>query len=267
MIDYDLDKLYSDMQAEMLQTLCTGAAPFAHPGTKGDNTEANWINWFKRYLPSRYAVDKAIIMDSNGKGSKQIDVVIYDTQYSYLVFHQQDSKIVPAESVYAVFEVKQNLNKKHMEDAQEKAESVRSLARTSPPIQHAGGQFGPKPLHEILAGVLTTKSDWVAPIAPNVVKYINARHADEKHTNETGHHRRLDFVCCVSENTFVVNNNVFVGQYEKNKEYTIRFCEKNDSLVFLLLNLLKRLQDIGTAPAIDYKKYASKIGSKCYEDA
>lgn len=60
---------------------------------------------------------------------------------------------------YAVFEIKQNLNKDHMEYAQEKAESVRSLIRSSAPIQHAGGQYKPKPLHEILAGVLTTKSD------------------------------------------------------------------------------------------------------------
>lgn len=150
MSEISLSDLYSNMQAEMLQTLHTGSVPFAHSGTKGDNTEANWIAWFKKYLPARYAVDKAIVIDSGGKCSQQIDLVIYDAQYSYMVFQQQESKLIPAESVYAVFEIKQNLNKDHMEYAQEKAESVRSLIRSSAPIQHAGGQYKPKPLHEIL---------------------------------------------------------------------------------------------------------------------
>lgn len=254
--EIDLSKLYSDMQAEMLQILCTGAAAFTHPGTKGENTEINWIKWFKEYLPSRYAVDKAAIIDSDGKCSEQIDLVIYDAQYSYLVFQQQDKKLIPAESVYAVFEVKQKLNKEYMEEAQKKAESVRSLFRTSAPIQHAGGQYDPKPLHEILAGVLTTRRGWkTAPIAPYVVKYIN----------EGDRNKRLDFVCSVSDNTFVVDNNIFVNQYDPTKSPDIRFCEKDDSLVFLLLNLLKRLQDIGTVPAIDYSKYASIIDSKYYK--
>lgn len=250
-----LSKLYSTMQAQMLQTLHTGSLPFPHSGTKGDSTEVNWITWFKEYLPSRYAVDKAIVIDSEGKCSQQIDLVIYDAQYSYMVFYQRGGKLIPAESVYAVFEIKQNLNKHNMEYAQKKAESVRSLTRSSAPIQHAGGQYPPKPLHEILAGILTTKSDWSVPIISNVVKYINI----------TSHDKRLDFVCSVSDNTVVVDNNIFVEQYAASKTPTIRFCEQKNSLVFLLLNLLKRLQDIGTVPAIDYGKYANKIDSKSYK--
>ena len=169
MPEINLSDLYQSMQAEMLQALYSGATGFVHPGTKGDDTEANWINWFREYLPSRYNVDKAIVIDSTGKCSDQIDLVIYDAQYSYLVFNHHGSKLIPAESVYAVFEVKQNLNKAHMEYAQMKAESVRSLVRSSAPIQHAGGQYPPKPLHEILAGILTTRSDWSDPIVRNVI--------------------------------------------------------------------------------------------------
>lgn len=255
MPDINLSDVYSGMQAEMQQTLCAGAAVFTHPGTKGDATEANWIDWFRKYLPNRYAVDKAIIIDSTGKSSDQIDLVIYDAQYSYLVFRQHDYKLIPAESVYAVFEVKQDLNKTHMEYAQNKAESVRSLFRSSVAIQYAGGKFSPKPLHEILAGILTTRSSWVAPIAPDVVKYINTQ----------DHNKRLDFVCSISDNTFVVDNNIFADQYDAVRTPAIRFCERKDSLVFLLLNLLKRLQDIGTVPAIDYTKYVSIIDSKYYK--
>lgn len=168
----NLLNLYEQMQEEMLQQLRSGVAAFVHPGTKGDNTEMNWINWFRTYLPKRYNVDKGIVIDSRGKQSDQIDLIIYDAQYSYLVFRQGDSILIPAESVYAVFEVKQDLNKERIEYAGKKAKSVRDLIRTSAPIRHAGGSYPPKELHEIVAGLLTTSSSWVNPIISQVVKYI-----------------------------------------------------------------------------------------------
>ena len=172
MPEIKLSDLYAEMQKEMLQKLQTGAFSLVHSGSKGDNTEANWIEWFRAYLPKRYKVDKAIIIDSTGKKSQQIDMVIYDAQYSYLVFHQGDTKLIPAESVYAVFKVKQELNKEYIEYAGEKAKSVRSLHRTSARIKHAGGDYDPKPLHEVLAGVLTTRSTWASPISSNVKQYL-----------------------------------------------------------------------------------------------
>ena len=255
MSEIKLSDLYAEMQKEMLQKLQTGAFSLVHSGSKGDNTEANWIEWFRAYLPKRYKVDKAIIIDSTGKQSQQMDLVIYDAQYSYLVFHQGDTKLIPAESVYAVFEVKQELNKEYIEYAGEKAKSVRSLHRTSARIKHAGGDYDPKPLHEILAGVLTTRSTWAYPIASNVAKYVWER----------GHEDRLDVVCSISDNTFVIDHNTFVSQYDETQTPSIRFCEKDESLVFLLLNLLRRLQDIGTVPAIDFSKYAEGIKSSIYK--
>lgn len=255
MPEINLSKLYAGMQQEMLQKLQTGALPLVHPGSKGDNTEANWIAWFRAYLPERYKIDKAIIIDSTGKESEQMDLVIYDAQYSYLVFRQGDTKLIPAESVYAVFEVKQELNKEYIEYAGEKAKSVRTLLRTSAPIKHAGGYYDPKPLHEILAGILTTRSNWVPSIANNVAKYVLER----------GHEDRLDFVCSITDNTFVIDNNTFVNEFDAAKVASIRFCEKDESLVFLLLNLLRRLQDIGTVPAIDFLKYADGISSSIYK--
>lgn len=247
-----LSRLYTKMQQEMLQRLQTGASAFIHSGTRGENTEDNWIEWFRAYLPKRYNVDKGIIIDSMGKQSQQIDLIIYDAQYSYLVFRQGDSILIPAESVYAVFEVKQDLNKEQIEYAGEKARSVRELVRTSAPIRHAGGAFPPKILHEIVAGILTTRSNWKAPIINNVVRYVNERQRNE----------RLDFVCSIDNNTFVIDNNVFENEYNETITPEIKYCEKDESLIFLLLNLLKRLQDIGTVPAIDFSKYAEGLNIK-----
>lgn len=256
MPEINLSELYTEMQKEMLQKLNTGTSAINHSGTKGDNTESNWINWFREYLPKRYMVDKGIVIDSTGKQSDQIDLIIYDAQYSYLVFHQEETLLIPAESVYAVFEVKQNLNKSRIEYAGEKAKSVRTLLRTSTPIKYAGGQYAPKELHEILAGVLTTRCDWKLPIVNKVVKYIRARERAA----------RLDFVCSISNNTFVIENNTFIKQYDETINPEILFCGEDEALVYLLLNLLRRLQDIGTVPAIDFSKYAEKIASTRYEE-
>lgn len=247
-----LSELYSEMQKEMLQSLQTGASAFTHPGTKGDTTETNWIDWLRTYLPARYKVDKAIVIDSTGKQSDAIDLVIYDAQYSYMVFQHNGEKLIPAESVYAVFEVKQELNKEYIEYAGRKAQSVRTLFRTSASIPHAGGQYAPKPLHDIIAGLLTTRSPWTPPIIDNTAKYMFSLDAD----------KQLDFVCSVANNTFILERNASADN--PTVPPSIRYCEKDDSLVFLFLNLLQQLQAIGTVPAIDYNAYAQHISSSFY---
>lgn len=86
--------------------------------------------------------------------------MIFDRQYSPFIFHFEGQIIIPAESVYAVFEAKQAINADHVAYAQRKVASVRCLHRTSLPIPHAGGTFDPKPLIPILGGLLTFESDW-----------------------------------------------------------------------------------------------------------
>ena len=145
-----------------------------HPTDRGDNVEISWLKWFGEYLPKRYRAAKAMVIDCKGNISDQIDVVLYDGQYSYLVFNQNNTLYVPAESVYAVFEVKPSLKKENMIYAGNKAASVRKLYRTSAPIPYAGGVYNPKPLHRILAGILTTTSGWKDPFGEPFKKCIVA---------------------------------------------------------------------------------------------
>ena len=58
-----------------------------HPGSKGDATEQRWIDFLRTYLPNRYKVDKAIVIDSTGNVSEQMDVVIYDAIYTPFIFN------------------------------------------------------------------------------------------------------------------------------------------------------------------------------------
>lgn len=137
----DLKQLFLDFQEDMSRSLNISRNHIPHPGSKGDATEAEWIEWLSKYLPKRYQIDKAFIVDCEGNLSQQIDIVIYDKQYTPFVFHHAKTIYVPAESVYAVFEVKQELDKANLLYASEKIACVRQLKRTSGKIYHAGGKY------------------------------------------------------------------------------------------------------------------------------
>lgn len=129
--------------------------------TMGDDSEANCARVLREFLPGRYGVAKGHVMDSRGTTSDQIDLLVYDAQYTPLLAQTSSGDLfVPAEAVYAVFEVKQEMNKGFMDYAGCKVESVRKLVRTTVPIAHAGGVYPPKPPIAILGGLLTTWSGW-----------------------------------------------------------------------------------------------------------
>lgn len=213
-----------------------------HPVDKGTNSEENWLKWFTNYLPQRYKAAKATIIDSKGSVSDQIDLVLYDAQYSYLAFNENGIRYIPAESVYAIFEIKQELNKANMEYAGEKAESVRKLYRTSASIPHAGGNYPPKPLHRILSGILTTRSGWSEPFADPFKKCIEAY----------SEHQRIDCGCILTEGSFFFD-------YGSN---ILKKSDKEESLVYFYLQLLILLQNIGTVPAIDFAEYMKALSVK-----
>ena len=128
-----LESLHNDIQQQLIVRKCMG-----HPGTKGDASEKVWLELLQTYLPKRYVAEKAHVVDSHGVFSEQIDVVIFDRQYSPFIFNYKHEIVIPAESVYAVFEAKQTINVDQVRYAKQKVASVRRLLRTSLPIPHAG---------------------------------------------------------------------------------------------------------------------------------
>ena len=106
-----LQEAFYHEQLALLQKLVLAEKSITHQGKRGDVTERHFITTLRAYLPKRYAVDSAIVIDSDGKTSDQMDVVIYDPQYTPTLLDQHDHKYVTAEAVYAVMEVKPTVNK------------------------------------------------------------------------------------------------------------------------------------------------------------
>jgi hypothetical protein len=121
-----------------------------------------------------------------------MDVVVFDRQYSPFIFNYEGQKIIPAESVYAVFEPKQSINAKQIRYARQKVASVRRLHRTSLPIPHAGGMYLPKDLPHIIGGILAFDSDWNPALGSPLVEALSNGDADE----------RLDLGCVAAHGVF-----------------------------------------------------------------
>src|SRR5258708_8768013 len=86
MSDWSLPMLLAGLHEDIQQRLATARKAIAHPGSKGDASELVWLEMFQKYLPKRYSAVKAHVVDSDGNFSDQIDVVIFDRQYSPFVF-------------------------------------------------------------------------------------------------------------------------------------------------------------------------------------
>jgi uncharacterized protein DUF6602 len=236
----DLRDLFGAFQDKLACSL--GAARiFDHPTAKGDASEFDWTGMLCDYLPERYSAKKAFVVDCEGKASEQLDIVIFDRFYSSILFSHHGGLYIPAESVYAVFEVKQDLSKKDLDYAAQKASSVRRLKRTSAPLIFAGKKTKPTIPFPPLAGLLTFGSVWTRDLHKNLFNTLKS-HKPEG---------RLDLGCaltsCAFEFTFKGTGTPASGD--------LQIIQQKMSLAFFFLTLLQRLRELGTVPAIDWRRY------------
>jgi len=232
---WSLSTLLASLHDDIQLRLGTARKVFAHPGAKGDASEGVWIEMLNTYLPKRYQAANAFVVDSLGSFSDQIDVVVFDRQYSPFIFKFDEQIIVPAESVYAVFEAKQTASADLVAYAQRKVASVRKLQRTSLPIPHAGGVYPAKPLIPILGGLLTFESDWSPALGASFDKALKVDMADG----------RLDLGCVASHGHFF---------YDASSN-TFNFESENKPATAFLFKLIAQLQFSGTVPMIDIDAY------------
>lgn len=204
-----------------------------HPVTKGEHCESAWIDFFRSFLPNKYAVDKGFVFDSNGNVSDQIDIIIYDSLYTPLIFGTDaGEKFVTAESVYAVFDSKPEINKETLRYTNEKIESVKRLERSSRKIINAGKTCDPRELTKIIGGILAVDSVKMDTIEEHIKIYKN-----------------IDVGCAIKKHSFLVDR-------EDNNSTVIQADGEDIILAFFYI-ILNELNKLGTVAAIDIRKYAN----------
>lgn len=238
-----LKSLFLNLQTQMAAQLTTNRC-IVHEGKKGDASEECWRDMLRKYLPKRYRVESAIVVDCLDQCSHQIDIVIFDQQYSPFIFTQDGVNYVPAESVYAAIEAKQEIDKGMIEYAAEKAESVRKLKRTNAVFATASGPMKKPFLFDIPAGIVALSSGWSPAFGDPFEKVIRSVANIEN--------RWLDFGCAIEHGAFNV-------EYDEHKAPSIEVCPAEVSLVTFFWQLVARLQAQGTVSAIEVDEYFKAI--------
>lgn len=226
-------------EQECLAASLKSSFRITHNGDRGEVNEQFFIDFLRAYLPNRYTVEKAIVLDSLGQVSHSIDIVVFDRQYTPTLLDNEKHRYVPAEAVYAVFECKPMIDKGYLEYASDKISSVRKLHRTSVDIHHAGGVFKKKELFPIVGGILAANVEWADGLGESFRK---------NHQGLTGD-KQVDCGFAASGACF----DIFADQ----NAYT--FGPPKNALAYFAFRLLWKLQSLATVPAVDWMAYARTL--------
>lgn len=237
-----LREAFAKQQLLLFAKLELAQYSITHHGKRGDVAEKHFIDILEAYLPRRYSVSSGIVIDHKGKTSDQIDIIIYDRQFTPTLLDQHDHKYITAEAVYAIFEVKPTFNKEYLDYAAEKAESVRSLSRTSVPYMNGDKMFPAKPDIEIISGLIAQKMSWSDGFGT----------AFMSNHREYRDHQKIDCGLTADGHCFDVFSTdgcVFTNR-------------GGNALICFFFKLLGKLQRTGTVPAVDWESYASQLSNE-----
>ncbi|MDA2912549.1 hypothetical protein MYX77_01065 [Acidobacteriia bacterium AH_259_A11_L15] len=214
-----------------------------HGPTKGSAGEAVWREWLERHLPRRYAAGTGFVTDSKGYQSKQQDIVIYDRQYSPLLYVERDALFIPAESVYAVVEVKTSLTPDEIGDAKAKIASVRTLYRApSQKVLHAAGVARPRKHGRIFGYVVATTTS------------LSRRNFQKR----LARHLRSDQASFI-DGGCILSVGAFSTQLARAK-VDLRTVESADHALFCFFGLLfEDLKSLATVRPFDLGHYATSV--------
>jgi len=229
-----LKERFIDVETAFIEDLEREQREITHPATLGDAWENAWIQLLIKYLPTRYRVAKAFAVDSLGNTTDQLDCLIYDAHFTPALFGKDNHIYVPAEAVYATFEVKPEINASHLKYAATKAASLRKLKRTSAPLESHLGVTNKTPL-PIIAGLLGMKASWQDGLGKKFLQQFNKFQGLEK----------LDLV--------LTAKNGFCDALDEKVTPTI--IEGSGTLVRGLFRLLRALRTKATVVAVEWEKY------------
>lgn len=100
----DIKNNYRKLEHELVTQL---SYQVEHNVTTGTNREEIWIDFFRRIIPKKFNIARSVfIIDSNSKCSKEVDIAIYDEQYTPYIFNYGNIKFIPIEAVASVVQCK-----------------------------------------------------------------------------------------------------------------------------------------------------------------
>ena len=100
----DILKNYLDMEKSIVKQLNFHVQ---HPTTIGGYREEIWRTFFEQIIPKKFSIERSVfIIDSSGNVSNEVDLAIFDEQYTPYIFRYGTLKFIPIEAVAVVIECK-----------------------------------------------------------------------------------------------------------------------------------------------------------------
>ncbi len=125
----DLSKVFGEVSAQMRSDFAEAQESLTHPGMKGDANEEVVREFFRQYFPRTLDISKGVLVDSDGKQSRQLDIIISDNSKTPTFFQSGRTRVIPIECAYAVIEVKAYLDKTELEKSYQNMKSVKTLTK------------------------------------------------------------------------------------------------------------------------------------------
>lgn len=95
---------YKNLEKEIVDQLNFECS---HSTTIGTFREEIWKKLFERIIPKKFSIERSVfIIDSFGNISNEVDLAIFDENYTPYIFHYGEIKFIPIEAVAAVIECK-----------------------------------------------------------------------------------------------------------------------------------------------------------------
>ena len=122
-------ELFSIVAERMRHDLKITRAALTHPGLRGAAFEESFRSFLRSYLPKALDISTGILVDADGRHSRQLDVIISDAAKTPIFYSVGDTRVIPIECAYMVIEVKAMLNAGALTTIRENMESVRQLTK------------------------------------------------------------------------------------------------------------------------------------------
>ncbi|WP_028562069.1 DUF6602 domain-containing protein [Paenibacillus pinihumi] len=163
-----------------------------HHVTMGSFREEVWKSLFEQIIPKKFSIEQSVfIIDSKGQVSKEVDLAIFDEQYTPYIFNFRKIKVIPIEAVAAVIQCKSRSLKpdnlvKWTESIDVLRTSLKSVARLYSNM--ATGEYGFELDEE---GIATARSKSMQT-STRPIKILC--HTNEDYKQGGGWNKHFDFI-------------------------------------------------------------------------
>lgn len=226
---------YQNLEGDIVKQLIF---EWVHGTMMGGNREVVWKDLFDRIVPKKFKIERSVfIIDSNGNLSREVDLAIYDEQYTPYIFQYGLLKFIPIEAVAAVIECKSSYPEDNI--VTEWLNSIDRLETSQNSIVRIAGRivYGSNELGEVDAPYLNTQTA-TRPI--KILCYISGN--DEFREEQQKEKKRFDIVLEANRNkeklSILYSNSyqklldwyLYLNHSEENRDKIREFLEKNQEI-------------------------------------